>query len=770
MSQSIILFAFLFSMVAKSQPIQTERGLEVLCSLVDCNEEGGSVDWGAIVSAVTEAREGDVFSKHFAEALLRSTARENQLPPMVDRVLKSLIEQISLATSEHLFLEEVTGEQALSWVDQENQKTESNLTTDPRYEEIYSRDLSLRQSEDRLAHVSFFGKDRFINFWTDKDNPRGLIRATTREDYLKNENPTWDVLLDIDALGRSENKDFVFKGATRDPGDQRALIFLSDGGEDASEVREFDYQTRTFVKGGFHLPKDKSRVSWLDRDTLAVGTSQGGGSTTTSGYPASIRLWKRGSPIESAQLIYQGEETDVSVSAYPIRHKQSTDLMIVRSKTFFESEYLVFREGNLVKLDLPSKAEVKPIDTDKSNHSENQLLIRLNEDWMGFSSGSLVVTKYGEHGLIEGSTRLLRQPTESESIVDFRVLKDFILVATLEDVKSRVYRYQISEDSITHERLPFPEDASLELGAANPEGNDIFVDGTGFTTPTTIYRYDANQNQIAPVKGLPANFDPNRYVVEQFFATSDDGAQVPYFVISPKNTAGEAPTLLYGYGGFQISLQPFYLNTVESAWLRYGGRYVIANIRGGGEYGPAWHQAALKQSRHKAFQDFAAVGEDLISKGYTTPKKLGIQGGSNGGLLTGALLTMRPDLINAALIQVPLLDMLRFHLLLAGDSWTGEYGDPRNEYERHYLSLISPYHNVNPEASYPKPFFMTSTKDDRVHPGHARKMAFLMGQYGFDFYYYEDRIGGHGSADAENRAKSSALGWMYLIQQLFHEH
>ena len=559
------------------------------------------------------------------------------------------------------------------------------------------------------------------------------------------------------------------------------MVSLSNGGKDATEDREFDLASKSFVEGGFVVPEAKSGISWLDYDTLIVATDWGsdGSTLTESGYPSVVKKWTRGTPLSEATEMFAGDKTDVGIWPTVLELDDGTRIpMVVESDTFFTSKYFMFPEGSTEAVQLQIPAKSSPVGV-----FENLLYLTLQEDWTfsgttgdyTYKTGSLVAIPVSDSLLNEGEVEVVQQvfvPNARQSIESVTIAKGEVLMTLSDNVKGAVYSIKASENGFDVTPLDLPENGALSVTFASDEEDVVFINYEDFLTPDSLLAYTPATGEIETIKSLPAKFEAEGLVVEQYEATSTDGTKIPYFIVHKDDIPmdGTTPTLLYGYGGFQISMTPGYSALRGKLWLERGGAYVLANIRGGGEFGPDWHQAGLKTKRQIVYDDFIAVGEDLIAKGITTPEHLGIQGGSNGGLLMGVMLTQRPDLWNAVLVQVPLLDMLRYHLLLAGASWVDEYGHPDVPEEREWLEKMSPYNNFDPEADYPEPFFMTSTKDDRVHPGHARKMAKLFEDAGKPFLYYENIDGGHSAAaNLKETANRVALEVTYLNQKLMSD-
>ena len=673
----------------------------------------------------------------------------------------------------YLWLEEVQGDKALAWVRERNAVSTALLQAQPVFADNRAKVLGVLNNRDQIPGVTRRG-DYLYNFWRDAKNPRGLWRRTTLEEYRKLL-PKWDVLLDLDALGKAENENWVWGGSDcLAPDYNRCLISMSRGGADAKVTREFDIAQREFVKDGFNLPEAKSQLDWVDIHTVYVGTDFGPGSMTQSGYARVIKRWKRGTPVSEAQLMYEGKESDVAAFATVDKTPGFERTIFGRSTDFYNTEINLLVDGKLLKIDKPSDAAL-------SWQREWAFLLLKSEFTVAertYKSGSLLAFKFDALIRGERSFELLFEPTATRSLSRSgpTTTRDFLLLNILDNVAGRIEELQYLGGKWQRREVkaPFPG----ALGAIgmhdpfvkdDPLANHYSMSYLDFLTPASLYLGKAGSDERELLKRNPIFFEGAGMRTEQRFATSKDGTQVPYFVVYPQGakTDGTNPTVLYGYGGFQISMTPFYSGGWGTTWLQRGGVFVVANIRGGGEFGPAWHQSAMKQNKQKSYDDFAAVAEDLIKAGITKPKHLGIMGGSNGGLLVGAVMVQRPELFGAVVCSVPLLDMQRYHKLLAGNSWMAEYGNPDKADEWAYISQYSPYQNVKKDVKYPKVLFATSTRDDRVHPGHARKMAARMIEQGHDVLYYENMEGGHGgAANNEQRANLVALENTFLWTSL----
>ena len=666
----------------------------------------------------------------------------------------------AMADDPYLWLEDIAGDDALDWVRRHNEPTIDEFRDD-RFEQLRAEALEVLDTDTRIPYVRRRG-EYLYNFWRDADNPRGLWRRTTLAHY-RSEEPEWDVLIDVDELARTDDANWVWAGAdVIEPDHTRALISLSRGGSDAAIVREFDMATRTFVADGFELPEAKSQIAWEDPDTLLVGTDFGPDSMTESGYPRVVKRWRRGRPLSQAETLFSGPVTDVIVSASVDRTPGYERTLVHRAVDFFNDQVFELRGGELVRIDAPTDASL-------SVHRE-WLLIELRTDWYTgsaqYRAGSLLAADYER--FLDGTADLtvVFEPDAHTCLHQYAWTRDKLLMVTLVDVASRVE--VVTPGDWTREPVPgLPRGTdSTVIAAADDTGDEIFLDSSGFLTPSRLLHGVAG-GTLTEIKRAPSFFDAADLEVAQHFATSDDGTAVPYFVVRHRHDRSPRPALLGGYGGFEVSRTPGYDGVLGRLWLSRGGAYVLANIRGGGEYGPGWHTQAMRAGRHKVAEDFAAVARDLVDRGITTVPQLGAQGGSNGGLLMGIMLTKYPERFGALVCQVPLLDMKRFHLLLAGASWVAEYGDPDDPEDWEFIAEYSPYQNVSGERAYPPVLITTSTRDDRVHPGHARKMTAALEAAGQPVWYYENIEGGHaGAADNAQTAFKSALSYSFLHRML----
>ncbi len=666
------------------------------------------------------------------------------------------------AEDPYQWLEEVEGEEALAWAKERSQATLDELSARPEYSEIYDDVLAILNSDDRIAFPSIRGEMLF-NFWQDADHPRGIYRRTTWEDYLGG-NPTWETVLDIDLLADQEGVPWSYSGMTCLPPEERhCLVRLSRGGADAVEIREFDLERAAFIDGGFFLPEAKGGATWVDPNTLLVNTDFGDGSLTTSGYSRIVKRWERGTPLESAEVVFEGEPTDVSVSAGAMETADDRVLVVFHRPSFFDGTMYVLDAGELHEVEVPTDAQAFPF--------RDQLIVYLRSPWevggTTYPAGAVISTDFDDFMAGGRDFAVVVQPTESVTVEDVSATESHLIVELLDNVRGQLWRYTPEAGGWNGERIDAPDFGSVGVRASDAHTDRFFFTYSTYTQPTTLYFADED-GSVREVRRMPEMFDADGLTIDQHRATSADGTEVPYFLIHREGMEldGDNPTLLYAYGGFQISMTPGYSATVGKAWLERGGTYAVANIRGGGEFGPEWWKAAQKEHRQRAYDDFLAVAEDLIERGVTSPEHLGINGGSNGGLLVGVAMTQRPDLFDAVVVDVPLLDMKRYNKLLAGASWMAEYGNPDTE-DWSYISKYSPYQNVFADREYPRALFYTTTRDDRVHPGHARKMAHKMIDQGHPILYYENTEGGHGAGvTPEQRARMYAIRYTYLHMML----
>ena len=671
----------------------------------------------------------------------------------------------------YLWLEEVEGAEALAWAAEQNALSVPRLQGDARFESVRAQIESLLTSDDRIPTPELID-GQVYNFWQDDSHIRGLLRRTSLASYVSDD-PQWETVIDIDSLATVENANWVYKGRSCLPSNPtRCLLRLSDGGKDAVVLREFDLDGKNFVDGGFTVAEAKTNVDWLDADTLLIGTDFGDDSLTSSGYARTLRVWRRGTDINDAEQIIEVDSQDMSVGVNTVEGDGALYSFVTRRPDFFtEQNWLITPQQTLAEIPFP-------IDVNLQGLFGGKLIALLRSDWSPngrtYPAGSLIAMDLAD-SVNSGSptgVRILLNPlaeAQLDAITSVAITRDSIYVAALKDVSGTLLRIRPSEDDGWETTgIQLPENGAIRLVSADSFNDTLMVNYQSFLTPSTLYLIRGDEPPLA-VKALSPQFDAAPFAVEQHFATSADGTAIPYYLVRNRNTpmTGTTPTRLTAYGGFELSRTPAYMSAQSQAWLARGGAYVLANIRGGGEYGPQWHQGALLENRQRVFDDFISVAEDLIAKNLTSPDHLGISGGSNGGLLVTATMVQRPDLFNAVISSVPLIDMLRYHLLLAGASWTAEYGNPDIPEHRTFISEYSPYQNVQAEADYPEIFLWTNPKDDRVHPGHARKMAARMQEQGHQLIYFENAEGGHGGgANLRQLAVTQAMEVIYLLQQL----
>jgi prolyl oligopeptidase len=661
-------------------------------------------------------------------------------------------------TDPYLWLENIRGDKSLAWVKHQNARTLKVLASDPDYAKDYTAILSDLDATDRIP---FGGLEHqyVFNFWRDKTHVKGIWRRTSIANYAKAD-PHWETLLDIDKLAADEKEDWVYKGRNCSPSLTRCLISLSRGGSDAVVVREYDLGAKTFVKDGFKLDEAKSYASFVSDNTVIFATNFGGGTLTGAGYPRIVKLWTRGVPVANAKPLFDGKQTDVTVDPLVFRTKDGGLPIIVESTSFFDAAYyIVGSDGSTTKADLPPDAVLQGV-------HDGRMIATLREDWKAGNApkGALIALPLKAGGKVD----VLYTPGPRASIEEVSVGRDAVYAAIYDNVvgQVRAFRLDPAADTWSNTALVLPPGGSVHIVSTNDYGPEAQFRFENFLTPVTLYA-DSGNDKLVAIKSAPARFDGSNLTIAQFEATSKDGTKVPYFVTRPKTTKGPAPTILYGYGGFDLSMTPTYSGKFGILWLSKGGVYVLANIRGGGEFGPGWHKAAQRENRQKAFDDFQAVATDLINRKITTPKQLGILGASNGGLLVSASMVERPDLFGAVVCQVPLIDMARYTQIGAGASWIEEYGDPGDPDVRDALMAYSPYQNVKPDVKYPPVFFITATSDDRVTPAHARKMAAKMEAQGHDVMFFENTDGGHAAAaDHRHAAQMWALSFEFFKRKL----
>lgn len=666
------------------------------------------------------------------------------------------------------WLEDIYGEKSTKWVKNQKNNTLKDLKENENYPHFYEEVLNILQADDKIP-TPIIDKNYIYNFWTDKTYKRGIIRRIKKADYI-NSKKNWELVLDIDDLCIKESISWTFKGIDILYGENRALVFLSDGGKDAHIVRELDLDTNSFIDNGMNLPESKGHVKWIDKDNVLISRNFGKNSLTKSGYPGTAREWKRGEKLSDSKEIFKISEDNLFIFTDYHENYDVKFQIFYNYEDIFNIEILLRVNNKTIKLDICKKMTI--FTTFAGN-----IILLLNQDWKSFKSGSLIsinLHQVDEKGSVTANT--IQESTGIYSVSSARASKDSLVVNMQNNICSELFEFKLIEEEWIKKEIKIPKDGSIYINSINKKDNEYYVSFENFLTPASLYLVSSSNNKdfqakkIQLIKQATLKFKNDDLITEQVFTMSKDGTMIPYFITRSKDIKldGKNPTIIMGYGGFAISMGPSFSNSYGKMWLEKGGVYVVANIRGGGEFGPDWHQAAIKHNRHKAYEDFFAVSEDLIDKKITSPKHLGCMGGSNGGLLMGVCFTQRPDLYNAILCSVPLLDMLKFHKLLAGYSWIAEYGTPENDDDRKYLQSYSPYHNVKKDQNYPKIFIRTSTQDDRVHPGHARKMAAILEEYNHPYYYNEDFEGGHGS-DVDNFqvARRTALLFTYFQKMLF---
>ncbi|HYI63543.1 MAG TPA: prolyl oligopeptidase family serine peptidase [Allosphingosinicella sp.] len=668
------------------------------------------------------------------------------------------------------WMEEIQGERALAWARNENTRTLGELQADPRYALFQARALEILQARDRIPAVAF-RPDGLYNFWQDAEHVRGIVRRTTLASY-RTDTPEWETVLDVDALARAENKNWVYQGMNCLPPDERrCLVVLSDAGRDANIVREFDLGTRSFVEGGFALPEGKQNAAWEDENSILIARDWGPGTMTASGYPFVIKRLRRGQALDQAQEVYRGRPEDVRAAPFVLRDSAGRvhGVGAYRGIDFFNSEFVLFRPGGNVTLPIPRRSSVAGI-------VDGRVLVTLDEAWdagrgLRFAADSIVSYDLAQWERDPRAARpsLVWAPGPRQTLNGIATTRGKLIVNVLDNVRGRAFAYDFADGRWSSTEIPLPANATIGLAAASDQNEQAMFTVTDYLSPSTLWLYDGAGGRLETIKTTPPRFDASRHVVEQLEATSRDGTRIPYFLIRPRDMRrdGSTPTLLYGYGGFQVSQIPNYSGTMGRLWLEQGNAYVVANLRGGGEFGPEWHQGAQLANKQRTWDDYIAVAEDLIRRNITSPRRLGVVGGSQGGLLVGTAITQRPELFNAAIIQVPLFDMLRYHLIGAGASWIGEYGDPRIPEQRAWIEGYSPYQMLTAGRTYPTPFILTSTADDRVHPGHGRKAAARLHAIGAPYYYYENMDGGHAAAaNLQETARRIALEYTYATRRL----
>lgn len=669
------------------------------------------------------------------------------------------------ALDPYLWLEEVGSDQALGWVRQRSQSAQAELEQLAGFGPLRAGIREVLDSKDRIPAIHKQG-NFYYNFWKDADHPRGVLRRTTLQSY-RHAKPAWETVIDVDQLAAAEKENWQWKAIDcLEPAAQRCLVSLTRGGGDAHVVREFDMRAGRFVAGGFTLPEAKSDVAWLDQDRLLVATDYGPGSLTESGYPRLVKEWRRATPLADASLVYEGQPGDTSVSAWRDQTPLFQHQFVMRWTSFFTNE-LMLREGRkLIRVNKPDDATAFAV--------RDQLYVKLRSAWTvggaTYPQGALLAINFRKFLAGERAFAVLFAPTASSSLQAITHTRNALLLTEMDNVRSRLVEVRQVRGKWQRRVVATPPFGTLSVAATDPlRSDDYFLTTTDFLTPPTLYLGRLGSDRRTLLKSMAALYDASGLKVEQHYASARDGTRIPYFTVMRKDIVldGSNPTLLYGYGGFESSMKPAYSGVLGRAWLAKGGVYVLSNIRGGGEYGPRWHQAALKEKRQVSYDDFATVAEDLIARKVTSPRHLGILGGSLGGMLVSVAMLQRPELFNAVVSQVPLTDMRRYHKMLAGASWIDEYGDPDQPEQWDYIGRYSPYHNVQKGKTYPAVFYTSSTRDDRVHPAHARKMVARMQEQGHDVRYWENMEGGHGGAvNSEQQSQLHAMVYSFLWSKL----
>lgn len=657
---------------------------------------------------------------------------------------------------DYLWLEEVEGDKALDWVKSENSKTIQNFEDHEVFKNNYNQCLEILNRKDKIFSVNIEG-DLVFNLWQDEKNPLGILRCLSLEDFKK-QNLNWKILVDLDEKSKKDNIKWVFHGFLRYKNTNKALIYLSRGGLDAHHCWEFDIEKAAFVEGGFKFPEAKGYAEWINEDLLYYNMAISDDDKNNSGYGRYLKVLERGQELSQAKEIFSISKEDISLYIAPFNYKDKTYVIALKNITFFETRHYIEKDQNFQELELPNRCNLM------SNLNEF-VFFNLMEDWKEFKANDLI-----SYNILDQSYELVLRPSQTQSIEMTANVKDYLILNLLDNISSTIIKFKRENEEWISEKVPLPELGSITGISTSEETNEMFCNYSSFNSPSTYYYVDVEKNLVTINQQLQSKYPFESYAVKQEFSTSLDGTKIPYFLVHKKDIEynGKNPTILYGYGGFNISVTPAFNEINAPLWLERGGVLAFANIRGGGEYGAKWHQAALKLNRHKAYEDFFSIAQDLINKKITSRNHLGARGGSNGGLLMGVCYTQRPDLFKAIDCLVPLLDMLRFHKLLAGASWVAEYGSVENEEEKTYLESYSPYQNINRDKIKDTTILLyTSTKDDRVHPGHARKMAAKIKELNLPYFYFENLDGGHGgSSNFSERARQMALEYTFFHQQL----
>lgn len=674
------------------------------------------------------------------------------------------------AEDPHLWLEDVEGAKPLAQVRAWNTETDAALTKVPGFEQRRARALQLLNDPNRIAMPDAVMGQLVANHWVDADHPRGLWRVSPLDSYLSGK-PQWRTLIDVDALGKAEGKSWVWHGAEcLPPAYARCLVSLSPGGTDADVVREFDLQTGKFVEGGFAVPESKNSTIWADQDTLLVAMAEGEGTVTRSGYARIVKEWKRGTPWSAARIVGEGTEADIGISPFAVMDGDVRRVGINRSTGFYTNRITMRSpDGRWVDLPIADTAEFEAV-------VAGQAIVKLVDPLGSLQPDSVVA--YDIAAMLAGQNvtpRLVTAPSKSQAIEEVSATDNFLWVKLLDDVSGTLVMYARQADGSWAGRdMPLPANSTVKIATTAGKADILFATVESMLAPTKLVAVPSSGRAPFTVQALPPQFDAAQFTVDQRFATSKDGTRVPYFLVRRKGVTAPAGALIHAYGGFRSAQTPTYLTgqpyrsgPLGLFWVEDGNAFVLANIRGGGEYGPEWHKAALREKRQDSFDDLEAVARDLIASGVARKDGVAISGRSNGGVLVGAAMTQHPDLYSAVIAGSPLFDMKRYSHLSAGASWIDEYGDPDKPADWAFMSRYSPYQNVRPGVRYPPLFIYLSTKDDRVHPGHARKMAAKLKAGGSPVYYHEYTEGGHSvGADKSEDAMRAALLWAFLTKEI----
>ncbi|AKK04080.1 prolyl oligopeptidase family serine peptidase [Corynebacterium epidermidicanis] len=658
-----------------------------------------------------------------------------------------------------MFLEGIDGEEALAWAKERSQRCVDKL--DPATLSALTTRLQDGLDTDARIPMPRRRGERLFNFWRDAAHPRGVWRTCTFSEY-SSDTPDWQVLIDLDELAETEQENWVWKGAhVRSPEYDRALIRLSRGGADATVIREFDLGTGQFVRDGFHIPEAKTDVSWVDIDTLLVGTDMGADTLTDSGYPAHVYRWRRGTNLGEATLEFSGERSDVAVGGWHDTMPGYERTFYHRSIDFYRSDTFLATPTGPVRLDVPEDCSVSIF--------RQWIFLNPRTSCFDIPAGGLGCQLFDAFLSGDRNFHQVFTPTARTSLQGLNFTHNYLVLTVLDNVTTRISYAPIDTPWAPQRPLKDIGASTARVAGTSPLRDDeIWLTYETFTEPTQLLHGQVG-GDITPIKTAPELFDARGIETRQHWATSSDGTAIPYFITGRFPEEGELarPTLVHAYGGFEVSLLPGYYATRGISWLEAGNYFVEANLRGGGEFGPDWHAQVVKTNRYKVWEDHRAVLEDLTQRGYTTREQLGIRGGSNGGLLTAGALVQYPELFGAAVIQVPLTDMLRYHTMSAGASWMAEYGNPDDPQERAAIMTWSPLHNVDKQRTYPPALVTTSTRDDRVHPAHARLFAAALEDALQPVDYFENTEGGHaGAANNAQVAKMEALIYTWLGQQL----